>query len=142
MYKAVVSPSKLGFKAKTTSFIPLFRINSAILAMFISSGPIPSIGDIKPFRTKYLPEYEPIFSNKKTFLGSSTTHRIELSLNSLLHISQILFSEKVLQISHRLTLLLTSLILSENKLITSSFNFNVARAKRSAVFSPIPGNFL
>ena len=61
IYIAVVSPSRLEFVAMiTSSTSPWSRcINSLSL---ISFGPIPSIGEIAPWRTWYTPSYLLVFS--------------------------------------------------------------------------------
>lgn len=51
IYCVVVSPSKLGFKAMITSFTLPFLILSTKLCKLISSGLIPSRGEISPLRT-------------------------------------------------------------------------------------------
>ena len=87
IYLDVVSPSILGLTAIITSFIFSFFILFNKSSILISSGVTPSTGEIKPFNTWYNPLNTPTFSNKITFLGSSTTHRTFLSLESSEHIS-------------------------------------------------------
>ncbi|SIE64814.1 Uncharacterised protein [Mycobacteroides abscessus subsp. abscessus] len=80
MYIAVASPSIFGLVASitssTVSSCSLFK-RSGIL---ISSGPIPSIGEIAPWRTWYRPLNSFIFSMAITSLGSCRTQITLLSL--------------------------------------------------------------
>ncbi len=55
IYKIVVSPSILGFNAKIISSIFSLSMRSNKVFNSISSGEIPSSGDIKPFKTWYCP---------------------------------------------------------------------------------------
>src|SRR5699024_1201537 len=80
IYIAVDSPSKLGFIAKISSFTSSFFKRLIKLGILISSGPMPSIGEIEPCNTWYKPLYSRIFSIAITSLSSSTTQIIERSL--------------------------------------------------------------
>ena len=70
IYNAVVSPSILGFTAIIISWKLLLLILFINFSRPISSGSIPSRGDISPFITWYCPLYVPIFSNKNILFGS------------------------------------------------------------------------
>ena len=115
IYNAVVSPSNVGLIAIITSFISLFLTLFTSEFISISFGPFPFIGDIRPFNTWYLPLKLPIFSNVIIFLESSTTHIIESSLYSFVHILHLSLSVIFPHIEQFFIFDLTSNIEIENK---------------------------
>ena len=78
--------------------------------IFRSSGPIPSIGEIAPCRTWYIPLYDPERSIDRMSSGSSTTQMTERSRESLLQTRQGSISVTFWQVEQRVTRSFTSRI--------------------------------
>lgn len=76
IYKAVVSPSKVGFVAIITSSIASFLTLSTSSPNLNSFGPIPFNGDKTPFNTWKRPLYSPVDSIIVKSWDCSTTQRI------------------------------------------------------------------
>lgn len=86
MYIAVASPSTLGFVARINSFTVLSPSLDSSSFSFMSSGPIPFIGDIEPCSTWYTPLYSCVLSIAIMSFTSSTTHIWLASLFGFAHI--------------------------------------------------------
>ena len=107
IYIAVVSPSRLEFVAiMTSSTSPCRRSISSFRRM--SPGPMPSIGEMAPWRTWYTPLYFPVFSYAARSRGDSTTMMVFLSRSELLHMGQISRSVSVQHSLQYLTFFLAS----------------------------------
>ena len=65
-----------------------------------SSGPILSIGESLPSKTKYLPRKPPVDSIARTSEGLSTTHMLFESLEASEQMSHIDFDVNILHLEH------------------------------------------
>src|SRR5829696_2689254 len=78
-YIAVASPSSVGFVARITSVngaesAAASSTRASSSRIFSRSGPMPSMGEIAPWSTWYMPRNSPVRSSARTSSGSSTTH--------------------------------------------------------------------
>ena len=83
-----MSPSTLGVSAKITSVIPSLAMRSIKGLMWSNSGPMPSIGEIKPPSTGYRPLNSRVRSKANKSRESATTQIKPLLRSGLLQISQ------------------------------------------------------
>src|SRR5512143_314508 len=106
----------------------------------MSSGMTPSIGEIAPPRTWYLPRNSPLFSIGTRSVGLSTTQIASSRRDGSAQSTHGSWSAMLKHFEHRITASAIPAIASPSSFTAGAGILSMWRARRVAVFSPIPGS--